>query len=175
MLHLIPKPLFRLAYRLAHGVRKLWWRVRKPRVSGCRVLAFDQTGRVLLVRHSYGSGSWMAPGGGLRRGENPLRAGARELREECGCDLAGAWQLVLVEEPLQGATNVVHVVAGEVVGTPVPDGREVIAAAFFAPDALPEPMSDLLRRDLPGWLTAAKAGRRPPNPPPPSPRPSPTA
>ena len=159
MLHLIPKPLHRCAYRLAHALRRVWGAVRRPRISGCRVLAFDGEGRVLLVRHSYGSGNWMAPGGGLRRDEDPLLAGPRELAEETGCGLAGVWQVALVEEPLKGATNVVHVLAGDAVGTPVPDGREVIEAAFFAPDALPARMSALLRRDLPGWLKAAKAGR----------------
>jgi 8-oxo-dGTP pyrophosphatase MutT (NUDIX family) len=175
MLRLIPPPLHRFAYRIAHAARKVWWRLRKPRVTGCRVLAFDREGRVLLVRHSYGTGSWMAPGGGMRRGEDPLRAGARELSEECGCRLEGAWQVALVEEPLRGATNVVHVVAGSAVGAPVPDGREVIEAAFFAPEALPDRMSGLLRRDLPGWLRAATAGRPAPPPRAPSPPPSPTA
>jgi 8-oxo-dGTP pyrophosphatase MutT (NUDIX family) len=164
MLHLIPASLHRQGYRLAHAIRKRWWRIRKPRTCGCRVLAFDAAGRVLLVRHSYGSGNWMAPGGGLGRGEEPLRAAGRELREETGCGLEGAWQLTLVEEPLHGATNVVHVVAGSASGTPVPDGREVVEARFFAPDALPQPMSDMLRRDLPGWLKAARAGRPAPAP-----------
>jgi 8-oxo-dGTP pyrophosphatase MutT (NUDIX family) len=174
MLHLIPKPLHRLAYRLAHAGRRIWWRIAQPRVSGCRVLAFDGEGRVLLVRHSYGTGNWMAPGGGLKRGEDPLLTGPRELREETGCALEGVWQVALVEEPLKGATNVVHVLAGQAVGLPVPDGREVIEAAFFAPEALPSPMSSLLRRDLPDWLRAAKAGRLAPDLPPPSLPPSPT-
>ena len=175
MLHLIPRPLHRAAYRLAHALRKVWWRVSRPRVTGCRVLAFDGEGRVLLVRHSYGSGNWMAPGGGLRRGEDPLRAGPRELREETGCELESAWQVAQVEEPLGGATNIVHVLAGRTASTPLPDGREVIEASFFAPEALPLPMSDLLRRDLPGWLRAAKAGRQALDPPAPTPLPSPRA
>lgn len=175
MLRLIPKPLHRLAYRLAHWARKRWWRIRRPRVSGCRVLAFDGAGRVLLVRHSYGTGNWMAPGGGLRRGEDPLRAGVRELREETGCGLAAPWKLTIVEEPLQGATNVVHIIAGSAIGDPVPDEREVIEAAFFASEALPGRMSDLLRRELPAWLRAAKAGGPAPLPPVPSRPPSPTA
>jgi 8-oxo-dGTP pyrophosphatase MutT (NUDIX family) len=171
MLYLIPASLHRAAYRCAHSLRKLWWRLRRPRVVGCRVLAFDAAGRVLLVRHSYGTGNWMAPGGGMRRGEDPLSAGARELREECGCGLDDTWEVALVEEPLQGATNEVHVVTGTIAGAPSPDGREVIEAAFFAPEALPTRMSDLLRRDLPGWLRAAKAGRPAHLPPAPSPPP----
>ncbi|HEX8058430.1 MAG TPA: NUDIX domain-containing protein [Novosphingobium sp.] len=171
MLHLIPKPLHRLAYRLAHAMRRVWWRIARPRVSGCRVLAFDGEGRVLLVRHSYGSGNWMAPGGGLKRGEDALLTGPRELQEETGCALEGVWRVALVEEPLKGATNVVHVLAGQAVGAPMPDGREVIEAAFFSPEALPIRMSALLKRDLPGWLRAAKAGRPTPDPQAPSPLP----
>ncbi|RZK02261.1 MAG: NUDIX domain-containing protein [Novosphingobium sp.] len=152
MLHLIPRPLHRTAYRLAHALRVVWWRLRRPRIHGCRVLAFDAAGRVLLVRHSYGSGNWMAPGGGLRRGEDPLLAAERELGEEVGCMLEGPWLLAVVEEPLSGATNVVHLVAGRLAGTPRPDGREIVEVACFAADALPAPMPELLRRDLPGWL-----------------------
>jgi 8-oxo-dGTP pyrophosphatase MutT (NUDIX family) len=163
MLHLIarllPPPLHRLGYRLAHWARKRWWRLSRARFAGCRVLAFDAEGRVLLVRHSYGSGGWMPPGGGLRRGEDPLAAAARELREETGCRLSGAWRLAVAEEAVHGGTNVVHIVAGSAAGTPAPDRREIVAAGFFAPDALPAPMPGRLRRSLPGWLTAARAGR----------------
>lgn len=171
----MPRPLHRTAYRLAHGLRVVWWRLRRPRIHGCRVLAFDGAGRVLLVRHSYGSGSWMTPGGGMRRGEDPLRAAARELGEEVGCAIEHAWLLARVEEPLKGATNVVAIVAGRLAGTPGPDGREIVEAACFAPDALPSDLSDLMRRELPGWLTAATTARQAAPPPPPSRRPSPTA
>jgi 8-oxo-dGTP pyrophosphatase MutT (NUDIX family) len=173
MLHLIPKPLHRFGYRLAHALRRVWWRLARPNVTGCRVLALDEEGRVLLVRHSYGKGTWMPPGGGLRRGEDPLRAGARELREETGCVLAGGWQVEQVAVLVNGATNRVHVIAGAAVGIAVPDGREIVEAAFFATDALPQPMSETMRRDLPGWLRVAKAGRPADLPGCPSPAPSP--
>lgn len=113
------------------------WKLRRPRVDGVRVLARDPAGRVLLVRHSYGTAKWMAPGGGLRRGEDPLVAAARELREETGCRLIGARLAAVVEENLHGARNRVHVVTGSAAGAPVPDGREIIAARFFAVDRLP--------------------------------------
>ena len=74
MLHLIPAPAHRTVLRIAHGLRLRWWRMRKPRLAGCRVLALDREDRVLLVRHSYGSGKWMPPGGGLTRGEDALAA-----------------------------------------------------------------------------------------------------
>lgn len=151
MLHLIPPPLHRAALRLAHGLRKRWWRVRKPRLQGCRVLAIDEAGRVLLIRHSYGSGQWMPPGGGVRRGEAPVAAAVRELREETGCGIEAPAQVAMVVEALHGAGNAVHVIAGRAHGTLKPDGREVIEAAFFALDTLPGDMPAGLRAQLPGW------------------------
>jgi hypothetical protein len=55
MLHLIPAPLHRAGLRLAHVVRRHWWRLAKVKLNGCRIFAFDEAGRVLLIRHSYGS------------------------------------------------------------------------------------------------------------------------
>lgn len=40
--------------------------------------------KVLLAKNWMGSGDWHAPGGGLRRGENPAAGASRELREELG-------------------------------------------------------------------------------------------
>jgi ADP-ribose pyrophosphatase YjhB (NUDIX family) len=174
MLHLIPAPLHRLAYRLAHGLRVRWWRLVKPRVTGCRILALDAKGRVLLVRHSYGSRQWMLPSGGIARAESPIEAAMRELREEAGCHLRHPREIAILEEPLHGAVNIVHLIAGETADAPAVDGREVVEARFFATDALPQGMAAALRDQLPEWLTAAKAARPPappaPSPPPPSPK-----
>lgn len=115
--------------------------MRRPTVRGVRVLALDVQGRVLLVRHSYGSGHWMPPSGGLRRRENPLDAAVRELAEETGCRLVEAQLAVELEEHLHGARNRVHVVTGTAYGQPRADGREIIDVAFYALDALPVPMS----------------------------------
>ena len=160
MLRLIPPALHRRLFRLAHALRRCWWRIRKPRLHGCRVLAFDAQGRVLLIRHSYGSGKWMPPGGGIGRSESPITAALRELHEETGCGLQDAMEIAEVEERLHGAGNRVHVIAGETRDAPRPDGREIIEARFFAPDALPVEMPAHLMTDLTEWIKAAKAARR---------------
>lgn len=159
MLRLIPSPAFRTALRMAHRVRLQWWRVRKPRLAGCRVLAFDAGERLLLVRHSYGSGKWMPPGGGLGRGEDALAAAARELLEETACRLDEAVLIALSTEQVGAARNDVHIVGGYTSDTPCPDGREIIEARFFELHLLPENMPGQFRENLSEWITAAKAAR----------------
>ena len=158
MLHLIPAPIHRAALRLAHALRMRWWRLARIKLNGCRIFAFDEAGRVLLIRHSYGSGNWMLPGGGIDRGEAPLAAALRELVEECGCELEQARVFGVAEEPLYGTINRVHLVAGLAKGIPRGDGREVIELGFFSSDQLPQPLSPALAARFEEWLESAQSG-----------------
>lgn len=157
MLRLIPKPLHRVLLVQAHRVRLVWWRVRKPLLLGCRVLAFDGDGRILLVRHSYGSGRWLLPGGGIARGETPIVAALRELAEETACALEDPSEIAVIEEPLAGTVNRVHIISGRARGIAQGDGREIIAAQFFALDALPSDQSQQLERHLATWVALANS------------------
>jgi 8-oxo-dGTP pyrophosphatase MutT (NUDIX family) len=156
MLRLIPPPLLRALLVQAHRVRLVWWRLRKPLLIGCRVLAFDGEGRVLLVRHSYGSGRWLLPGGGVARGETALMAAIRELGEETACALEDPREIAVIEEPLAGTVNRVHVITGRVRGIARGDGREIVAAEFFALDALPAELAQQLERHLADWVALAR-------------------
>lgn len=162
MLRLIPAPLHRGGLVMAHRLRLVWWRVRRPVLNGCRVLAFDDEERVLLVRHSYGSRRWMLPGGGFSPREEPLDAAQRELREEVGCGLIGPNLVTIIEEPLSGAVNRVHIISGHLDGAPQADGREIVEARTFTSDALPNGMAASVAAGLPGWIRAAEAARRRP-------------
>jgi 8-oxo-dGTP pyrophosphatase MutT (NUDIX family) len=81
--------------------------LRSPVALGAHALLVDGAGKVLLARHSYMKG-WSLPGGGVARGEPPVDALRRELREEIGEVRSDVPQLVGVYSRRAGwATNVV--------------------------------------------------------------------
>lgn len=155
----LPAPLHIAGLRLAHAVRRRWWKLAGSAVRGCRVLVLDREDRVLLIRHSYGNRHWMLPGGGLARGEDPVACALREAAEECAVSLAAVVALGRTDDPQ--SIHETHLVAGWTADQPRPDGREVLEAVFFALEALPEPRHHLLEERLGQWITAAKAGRPP--------------
>ena len=60
-----------------------------PRVpASAGALIFDRRGRLLILKPTYKSG-WTIPGGVMEAdGETPWQACQREVREECGLDIA---------------------------------------------------------------------------------------
>ena len=125
---------------------------------GVRAAAFDEQGRVFLVRHSYVRG-WHFPGGGVERGETALDALVRELNEE--------GNIVVEEEPqLFGLYLNSRVSARDHVAffilrrfrqsAPRGADAEIVETGFFAPDALPQGASRATRSRLAEILDGAK-------------------
>jgi 8-oxo-dGTP pyrophosphatase MutT (NUDIX family) len=132
--------------RIAH----LTFLAARPMTLGVRGVAIDALGRVLLVKHSYVAG-WHFPGGGVEVGETCESALARELEEEAK---------IAVDAPtrLHGLFFNIHVSRRDhvavyivrnfrVLGERAPD-REILAARFFALDALPEDTTRATRARL---------------------------
>lgn len=156
MLHLIPRQLHRLALRIADKGRKLYWRTFRPRIEGVCLIATNDAGHILFARHSYGSGNWLLPTGGMKRGEDALQTARREMFEELGCGLRGARVLTTQHNTLHGARHTQHLVAARLEGEPKPDGREVLQACFFSPDALPDPVTPRTLRQLALWQASTE-------------------
>lgn len=146
MLHLIPARWHRAVLPFGHRLRKSLLRLVKPEVHGVSLIGFDATGRLLLVRHSYGTAKWSMPAGGMRRGEDPEAAIRREMREELGVSLDRVELVLRKEELIHGTRHHVWLYTACIPVAPKPDNREVIAAEFFALDDLPD---DLERRVRP--------------------------
>lgn len=67
--------------------------------GGVRVIAFDDRGRLLMVRQDHAERVvWMVPGGGIEKGENAAQAAVREVREETGLAIDLGPMLFHVEE-----------------------------------------------------------------------------
>ena len=83
--------LGRLGYRIASALITADRRIRRSHGRGVKMIVSTEAGDLLLVSHSYGNRAWTFPGGGVRRGEDPMKAAGRELEEELG----------IKDEPLQ--------------------------------------------------------------------------
>jgi 8-oxo-dGTP pyrophosphatase MutT (NUDIX family) len=139
--HLLPVPVRRAAFRVAHALLRVYWGLLRPHTRGVKCVVRDG-GDVLFVRHSYGDRrAWELPGGAIKRGEAPREAAAREAREELGLALADWREIGTVEARGYGKRTTITCFEGR------PDGRavvldegELLQARWYALDRAPEPL-----------------------------------
>jgi ADP-ribose pyrophosphatase YjhB (NUDIX family) len=147
----LPAPIHRALLPLAHFLRHHWRRLRRQPIAGVSVIVTNLGGDVLLLKHSYGPDVWSLPGGGLGRGEDPLEAARREVREELGIELTRIEAIGTLEEVLSGSPHTAHLFAATCDRQPQPDGREVVVARFFPSHSLPEPLGKTTRARIVAW------------------------
>jgi len=126
----------RAVSRIAH----LSFLATRPMTLGVRGVVIDEAGAVLLVKHSYVAG-WHFPGGGVEPGETCETALSREILEEANVVVAPPMQLhgLYFNAHVSRRDHVAVYVVRRFrrLGEAKPN-REILAARFFAPDALPD-------------------------------------
>ena len=139
----------RLVLQIAYRLRRLALRLLRIRTRGVKVMAFDEAGRLLLIRNSYGrSDVFRLPGGGIGRRERPEAAAARELREETGLEARDLRFVSRHANEAEGKRDTIDLFTARVEGPPEPDGWEVEEARFFALGALPDKVTAATKRRL---------------------------
>lgn len=98
-------------------------------------------GKILLVRRTMHPeiGKWSIPAGFLDQGENPAETAVREALEETNLEVA-IEELIGVyhNPPGQVGASIFIMYKARLLGGTLQAGDDADAAAFFAPDDLPE-------------------------------------
>ena len=157
---------FRLAYRNAYRLMRIYWGVRHPRVHGALV-AIWYDGKILLVQNSYVPYRSL-PGGYVHAREKGRDAALRELREETGIHAAAAdlEQVIDEEHEWEGKHEHIEIFDLDVKEPPrvAIDNREVVHAGFFSPEeALRLDLFPPIRRVIERRLSRATRAAHPTN------------
>ncbi|MGH2832663.1 MAG: NUDIX hydrolase [Solirubrobacteraceae bacterium] len=137
----------RICYRVAYRLLQLVGILSGRHGHGVKCLLTHRD-QILLVRHTYGQRQvWYLPGGGVRRSEQPLAAGLREMHEELGLQEPPMCELGRVELRLDHMSVTITCLHAELTDTSVyPNPSEIADAAWFALDELPSPLGSEVRR-----------------------------
>ena len=139
-------PIRKAIFSVVH----LWYRFKRGLTLGVRAAAFDDKGRVFLVRHTYLPG-WHFPGGGVEIDETAFEALEKELMEEGNVTLGAAPQLfqVYFNTRVTNRDHVLFYVCRDVrQQVPKQPDKEIAESGFFALDALPEGTTAATRQRL---------------------------
>ncbi len=116
-------------------------RVAPTYSAGAMCMIERADGRVLLIRHVYRNRSrWGVPGGLLKKGEAPVDAARREVREEVGVDIELIGEPAVNVDAIPRRIDIVfraRLVSEEDADRVTPQSVEILDARWFSPVELP--------------------------------------
>ena len=126
---------------------------------GAAAAIFDDDGRILLVRHSYGRLNWELPGGVAERGESPEQTAVREVAEETGLTVVPERVTGIYFEPSHGLGPALHFVLRcrrePTAAEPRVASDEIIDLSWVEASTLPRPISDFTVRRITDAMASA--------------------
>jgi ADP-ribose pyrophosphatase YjhB (NUDIX family) len=117
----------------------LVWLIMQKFLVGVVGVVLDNSGQILFLKHTYRKKyPWGLPGGWLKRGEQPMQALRREIREETGMDVEVIKPLIVSGDDQWPRVDLIFLC--RVIDGAFSASEEVSSAKFFAIDQLPEIM-----------------------------------
>ena len=130
--------------------------------TGAACAIFDDDGRVLLVRHTYGRRNWELPGGVGEAGESPAETASRELLEETSLRAELDGLTGVYYEPNHDFGPMLHFVfrAQRRGGLdPIASSPEIGEIGYWSVSALPTPISDFTEQRIRDAARPAQGAR----------------
>jgi 8-oxo-dGTP diphosphatase len=115
---------------------------------GANAAIFDDQGRILLVKHTYGKKNWELPGGVAEFNESIVTTALREAKEETGLQVEAKHTTGIYYEPDLDLLLFVFLcqLKNDTFDALKPDQKEISECKFWSIDALPRPISDFTIR-----------------------------
>ncbi len=116
-----------------------------------RMIVRDSSGDILLIWETIGVGRWSIPGGGIKRGEDPVMAAIRELHEETGVTVEpkDCHFVAFLESSVTHIGYDAYLYETTIDRNQLPDRLhnpiEIVETKWFPVDHLPSPLSPLVR------------------------------
>ncbi len=126
---------------LPSGVRRFTMRLTNTRFTATAgAVILNEEGKVLLLKHAFRAGTgWGIPGGFINRGEQPIDALKRELREEIGLEIDDVE--IFWARSFSRPRQIELLFRGHAKGQAKPQSIEIERAGWFSLKELPVALS----------------------------------
>ena len=142
--------------KFAYPIAKLYWFIFRPKTFGVKCI-IKSNDKILLVRHSYGTGWWSFPGGGIKKGELPEQAVEREIKEELGIELNNIEYIDKFINTGEYKIDTVHCFVADARNENIERSEiELKEADWFLLTNLPKPFSPVTQKVLSLWNQGEK-------------------